>query len=78
MKKLTKKKVLKGGEKVSGTYNVLCAILKELQAIHNILEPSKKKRIFETNIDGKSISKCVSDGITSAVQKSIRDTDVED
>ena len=63
---------------MSGTYNVLCAILKELQAIHNVLEPSKKKRIFETNIDGKSISKCVSNGITSAVQKSIRDTDVED
>lgn len=55
------------------TYNVLCAILKELQAIHNILEPSKKKRIFETNIDGKSILKCVSDGIASAVQNSIDD-----
>jgi hypothetical protein len=52
---------------------ILVEILKELQAIHNILEPSKKKRIFETNIDGKSISKCVSDGITSAVQNSIDD-----
>lgn len=52
---------------------ILIEILKELQAIHNILEPSKKKRIFETNIDGKNISKCVSDGITSAVQNSIDD-----
>lgn len=52
---------------------ILVEILKELQAIHNILEPSKKKRIFENNIDGKSISKCVSDGITSAVQNSIDD-----
>jgi hypothetical protein len=52
---------------------ILVEILKELQAIHNIPEPSKKKRIFEINIDGKSISKCVSDGITSAVQKSIDD-----
>ena len=52
---------------------IIIEILKELQAIHNILEPSKKKRIFETNIDGKSISKCVSDGITSAVQKLIDD-----
>lgn len=52
---------------------ILIEILKELQAIHNILEPSKKKRIFETNIDGKSILKCVSDGITSAVQNSIDD-----
>lgn len=52
---------------------ILIEILKELQAIHNILESSKKKRIFETNIDGKSISKCVSDGITSAVQNSIDD-----
>ena len=52
---------------------ILVEILKELQAIHNIPEPSKKKRIFESNIDGKSISKCVSDGITSAVQKSIDD-----
>lgn len=57
---------------------IIIEILKELQAIHNILESSKKKHIFEINIDGKSISKCVSDGITSAVQKSIRDTDVED
>lgn len=63
---------------MNDTYNVFYSILEELQAIHNIMEPSKKKRIFETNIDGKSISKCVSDGITSAVQKSIRDTDVED
>ena len=52
---------------------ILVEILKELQAINNIPEPSKKKRIFEINIDGKSISKCVSDGITSAVQKSIDD-----
>lgn len=52
---------------------ILVEILKELQANHNIPEPSKKKRIFEINIDGKSISKCVSDGITSAVQKSIDD-----
>lgn len=52
---------------------ILVEILKELQAIHNIPEPSKKKRIFEINIDGKSISKCVSDGITSAVQNSIDD-----
>lgn len=52
---------------------ILIEILKELQAIHNILEPSKKKHIFETNIDGKSISKCVSDGIISAVQNSIDD-----
>jgi len=57
---------------------ILIEILKELQAIHNILEPSKKKRIFETNIDGKNISKCVSDGITSAVQKAIHDTGEED
>lgn len=57
---------------------ILIEILKELQAIHNILEPSKKKRIFETNIDGKNISKCVSDGITSAVQKAIYDTGEED
>lgn len=57
---------------------ILIEILKELQAIHNILEPSKKKRIFETNIDGKNISKCVSDGITFAVQKAIHDTGEED
>lgn len=58
---------------MSGTYNVLCTILKELQAIHNILEPSKKKRIFESDIAGKSISKSVSDGVTSAIKNSVDD-----
>lgn len=39
---------------------------------------SKEKQVFKAEIDGKTVLECVSGGITSAVQKSIRDTDGED
>ena len=49
-----------------------------LYIAETIQSTSKKNQVFKAIIDGKSIAECVSDGITSAVQKSIRDTDVED
>lgn len=39
---------------MSGTYNILCAILEELQAIHNILEQPQKR---VSKKDKKSIEK---------------------
>lgn len=43
---------------MSSTYNVLCAILKELQSIHNILEQPKKR---VSKKDKKSIEKRIID-----------------
>lgn len=62
---------------MSGTYNVLCAILKELQAIHNILEPSKRNVFLKLILMGKAFQNVFLMELL-AVQKSIRDTDVED
>ena len=46
--------------------------------MRTILNASEANQTFKAKIDGKTVSECVFDGITSAVQKSIRDTDVED
>jgi hypothetical protein len=43
---------------MSGTYNILCAILEELQAIHNILEQPQKR---VSKKDKKSIEKRIID-----------------
>ena len=43
---------------MSSTYNVLCAILEELQAIHNIMEQPKKR---VSKKDKKSIEKRIID-----------------
>jgi hypothetical protein len=49
-----------------------------LYVMRTILNASEANQTFKAKIDGKTVSECVFDGITSAVQKSIRDTDVED
>mgnify|MGYP000034333582 CR=1 FL=1 len=54
-------------------------ILEELKAIRKEIVPTRKKKVTHTvNIDGKTITECVTDGVSSAIQKSIRDTDEED
>lgn len=57
------------------TNALLKQILEELKAIRKEVAPTRTKKVTHTaNIDGKTITECVADGVCSAIQKSIRDT----
>ena len=57
------------------TNALLKQILEELKAIRKEIVPTRTKKVTHTaNIDGKTITECVTDGVSSAIQKSIRDT----
>lgn len=61
------------------TNALLKQILEELKAIRKEIVPTRIKKVTHTvNIDGKTITECVTDGVSSAIQKSIRDTDEAD
>lgn len=61
------------------TNALLKQILEELKAIRKEAAPARTKKVTHTaNIDGKTIVECVTDGVNSAIQKSIRDTDEVD
>lgn len=62
------------------TNALLKQILEELKAIREEVAPTRTKKVTHTaiNIDGKTIAECVTDGISSAIQKSIRDIDEAD
>ena len=54
-------------------------ILKKAKAIRKEVAPARTKKVTHTaNISGKTITECVTDGVSSAIQKSIRDTDEAD
>ena len=54
------------------TNALLKQILEELKAIRKEIAPTRTKKVTHTvNIDGKTITEC---GVSSAIQKSIRDT----
>lgn len=58
------------------TNALLKQILEELKAIRKEIVPTRTKKVTHTaNIFGKTITECVTDGVSSAIQKSIRDTD---
>ena len=59
--------------------DLLKQILDELKAIRKEVAPEKRKKVTHTvKVDGKTITECVTSGINSAVQNSIRDTGEED
>lgn len=61
------------------TNALLKQILEELKAIRKEAAPARTKKVTHTaNIDGKTIIECVTDGVSSVIQKSIRDTDEAD
>lgn len=61
------------------TNALLKQILEELKAIRKEIAPTRTKKVTHTvNIDGKTIAECVTDGVSSAIQKSIHDTDEAD
>ena len=61
------------------TNALLKQILEELKAIRKEVAPTRtKKETHTANIDGKTITECVTDGVSSAIQKSIRDIDEAD
>ena len=61
------------------TNALLKQILEELKAIRKEIAPTRTKKVTHTaNISGKTITECVTSGVSSAIQKSIRDTDEED
>lgn len=61
------------------TNALLKQILEELKAIRKEVAPTRTKKVTHTvNIDGKTIAECVTSGVSSAIQKSIRDTDEAD
>lgn len=58
---------------------LLKQILEELKAIREEVAPTRTKKVTHTaNISGKTITECVTSGVSSAIQKSIRDTDEAD
>lgn len=61
------------------TNALLKQILEELKAIRKEVAPARTKKVTHTaNIFGKAITECVTDGVSSAIQKSIRDIGEED
>ena len=61
------------------TNALLKQILEELKAIRKEVAPTRTKKVTHTaNIDGKTITECVTSGVSSAIQKYIRDTDEAD
>jgi hypothetical protein len=64
---------------VEETSALLKQILEELKAIRKEVAPTRTKKVTHTvNIDGKTITECVTSGVSSAIQKSIRDIDEAD
>ena len=55
------------------TNALLKQILEELKAIRKEIVPTRTKKV--THTANKTITECVTDGVSSAIQKSIRDTD---
>jgi hypothetical protein len=69
----------KGSNMTEETNALLKQILEELKAIRKEVAPTRTKKITHTaNISGKTITECVTDGVSSAIQKSIRDIDEAD
>ncbi len=61
------------------TNALLKQILEELKTIRKEVAPTRTKKVTHTaNILGKTITECVTSGVSSAIQKSIRDTDEAD
>ena len=61
------------------TNALLKQILEELKAIREEVAPTRMKKVTHTaNIDRKTIAECVTSGVSSAIQNSIRGTDEED
>lgn len=61
------------------TNALLKQILEELKAIRKEVAPTRTKKVTHTaNIDRKTITECVTSGVSSAIQKSIRDIDEAD
>ena len=61
------------------TNALLKQILEELKSIRKEIVPIRTKKVTHTaNISGKTITECVTSGVSSAIQKSIRDTDEAD
>lgn len=61
------------------TNALLKQILEELKAIREEVAPTRTKKVTHTaNIDRKTITECVTSGVSSAIQKSIRDIDEAD
>ena len=61
------------------TNALLKQILEELKAIRKEIVPTRTKKVTHTtNIDRKTITECVTSGVSSAIQKSIRDIDEAD
>lgn len=53
--------------------------LTPIEAKREEVAPTRTKKVTHTaNILGKTITECVTSGVSSAIQKSIRDTDEED
>ena len=61
------------------TNALLKQILEELKVIRKEVTPTRTKKVTHTaNISGKTITECVTSGVSSTIQKSIRDTDEAD
>ncbi len=61
------------------TNALLKQILEELKAIREEIAPTRTKKVTHTaKVSGKTITECVTSGVSSAIQKSIRDTDEVD
>lgn len=60
------------------TNALLKQILEELKAIRKEIAPTRTKKVTHTANSGKAIAECVTSGVSSAIQKSIRDTDEAD
>lgn len=58
---------------------LLNRILEELKAIREEITPTRMKKVTHTaKVNGKTITECVTSGVSSAIQRSIRDTDEAD
>lgn len=61
------------------TNALLKQILEELKAVREEIAPTRTKKVTHTaKVNGKTITECVTSGVSSAIQKSIRDTDEAD
>lgn len=58
------------------TYALLKQILEELKAIRKEIAPTRTKKVtYTANIDGKTISKCITDGIQNALYGKMEEKD---
>ena len=61
------------------TNALLKQILEELKAIREEIAPTRTKKVTHTaKVNRETITECVTSGVSSAIQKSIRDTDEAD